>query len=121
LRIETSAEPFALPPLIASEPLEAFRNSVRSELAALKRWAPSSDVAQTLERFVSRYELALTESRTTRAIMTVDEAHAVFGRPRSTISYLCRTKGDEVGARKIDGVWQIVTSRMAAYFGITLT
>lgn len=102
--------------LMTSFPVIQLRNRLLDRLGTLEKFAPHSDAVATLKECLAELEHALTLGRDTGIYISVDEASRIFGRPRSTITYICRTNGKAVGAKKVEGVWVINRHVMTSYF-----
>lgn len=102
--------------LITAHPVVQLRDRLIERYTTLARFAPNSDAVATLRECVSELDQALVAGHDTNVFVSVDEAARLFGRPRSTISYICRTKGRLVGAKKVEGVWVIDRHAMTRYF-----
>lgn len=73
----------------------------------MKRRAPGSEAITALESVTRDLAHAIEDARQGAVWVTTDYVSATTGRPRSTISRLCREQGEAVGARKLEGAWMI--------------
>ena len=73
----------------------------------LRALTPSSDAVHALQRVHDDFSRALEEARHVAVFVSVKDVRALTGRPESTITRLCRRYGERIGARKVQGVWQL--------------
>ena len=92
--------------LVAGPPL-AILERWQSELSVLRRRSPGSDAVVTLANCIDELADAIKAGRDTRVHLTIAEAHAVSHIPVSTLRWLCKHKGELIGAQKHQGVWYI--------------
>jgi hypothetical protein len=93
--------------LIAVGPIVTALREYQEKVTLLKQMVPNSDVIPAVQGFLDRLTHALREAQQIDLFLTVDEIERRIGRPRSTITSICRTHGEECGATKVKGVWSI--------------
>jgi hypothetical protein len=101
--------------LVSLAPFLTLRNDLVRELDTLRTLAPGSDSVPALETLCERLESAIDCARNVDVWMTVDAVVEKTGRPRSTITRLCRSLGQAVGASKVRGAWTIHWPRFEDY------
>jgi hypothetical protein len=91
--------------LIAPGAVVALLATLRAEAALLQKRSPAGVETSVLTSVCDDLAKAIDEAQRVDVYLTVDEMAEQLGRPRSTITRICRTHGTAAGATKVQGVW----------------
>ena len=101
--------------MIAPGPIVTLLASLREEAAAFRRRCPNGTVGEVLSSVCDDLATAIDEARRVELYLTVDELSEQIGRPRSTITRICRLHGSRAGATKVEGAWLVHWPTFDAY------
>ena len=92
---------------LAPAPLRALLESLARDLEVFERRAPNSEIARTLSSVREELSRAVSEAQRIDLWISVDQAHAMTGKPISTLTRLCRKSAASIGAQKVGRAWTI--------------
>lgn len=95
------------PRLLAPSPLLSLLALLDQKVAALRDMAPSSDVTAAMRRVRDDLATAIHEAAQVELWISIEEAHNMTGKPLSTLTRLCRSRGAEMGAKKVGRSWTL--------------
>jgi hypothetical protein len=93
--------------LLAAGPLLELEAKLNERLEIYRDTTPDSDATKMLAFVKRELTSALQKARNVETFLSIAEVAETIRRPQSTITRMCRDRGESIGARKVAGVWQI--------------